>query len=73
MRASAKSVESELEMIRQITNLSHQGYYPMAALKIVAKYTTVEEAREFLDKLHGRYIGDELHKELYDLVAVLLE
>lgn len=73
MKSKAKVVESDLELTRQVANLCHQGYYPMAALKIVDRYTTEDSAKEFIDSIHGRYIGDSLRDELFDIVTVLLE
>lgn len=73
MSRSATSAQDELELVRQVTNLCQQGYYPMAALKVVRIHKTTGEALDFLSSLKGRYINDDLHDELKDLITVFLE
>lgn len=70
---SANTAQDELELVRQVTNLCQQGYYPMAALKIVRIHKTKDVALDFLSSLKGRYINDDLHDELEDLITIFLE
>jgi hypothetical protein len=70
--SSPETSSINLELGRQVANLSCSGRLTEAAMKVYDHCTTRETAVAFLEGLERKYFSNEhVYKELYDLVMAI--